>query len=180
MILILQYYRLSMVLGLKSVHAKKLNDKIIEELRLLALSSKPIDVRMELLKPPRLKISLSEELPPIGHRSPLEKLSILGNPNIPKVIDRVYEDRDLRAKNAILILYERGIPISYIQRLLSIGPLGIGRFGKLVPTRWSITAVDSIISKNLVLKVKGYDIIDNIEVYIWKGYDNTINSNTVP
>ncbi len=167
-------YRLSMVLGLGSVNVKRVDDRLVEELKLLALSSKPVEVRMELLKPPRPKLSLSEELPPMGPRSPLEKLSVIGNPSVPRVIDRVYSDRDLRARDAILTLYESGVSVSYIQRLLSVGALGTGKFRRLVPTRWSITAVDSTISRRLASKVKGYSVIDRVEVYVWRGYDNTI------
>ncbi|MDM7275457.1 MAG: Nre family DNA repair protein [Thermoprotei archaeon] len=167
-------YRLSMVLGLGSASVKRVDDRLVGELRLLALSSKPVDVRIEFLKPPRPKLSLSEELPPMGPRSPLERLSVVGNPHVPGVVDRVYGDRDLRARDAILKLYESGIPVSHIQRLLSVGALGTGKFRRLVPTRWSITAVDSTIARSLVSKIKGYRVIDSVEVYVWRGYDNTI------
>jgi hypothetical protein len=49
-----------------------------------------------------------------------------------------------------------------------------------VPTRWSITAVDSTISLRLVEKVKGYPTIDEYRVYSYSVYDNQYVALLIP
>ena len=62
--------------------------------------------------------------------------------------------------------------VTRLQRALSIGMFGEGARRKLVPTRWSITAVDSTISLQALEKVKGYPTIDEYRVYSYSVYDN--------
>jgi len=62
--------------------------------------------------------------------------------------------------------------VTRIQRALSIGMFGEGAKRRLVPTRWSITAVDSTISAKLMEKVKGFQTIDKYRVYSYSVYDN--------
>jgi hypothetical protein len=81
-----------------------------------------------------------------------------------KRIESAYYDNDLRARDAIVDLYDSGVETSRIQRVLSIGMLGIKNSRKLVPTRWSITATDDIISKRLVHKNDQSESIDLFEV----------------
>jgi hypothetical protein len=40
-----------------------------------------------------------------------------------------------------------------------------GKNRKLVPTKWSITATDQIVSNNLMVKILEYDIIDSFNVF---------------
>ena len=56
---------------------------------------------------------------------------------------------DFRAIEAINYLYEEGIEISKISKILSLGMIGIKKNRKLVPTKWSISAIDQIISSDL-------------------------------
>ena len=51
------------------------------------------------------------------------------------------------ASVALSELYSAGIGVDHISRMLSLGLLGKKR--KLVPTRWSITASDELIAKEL-------------------------------
>ena len=60
---------------------------------------------------------------------------------------KVFEDDDLRALDAMVYLYRSGVMVSKIIQGLSAGILGTKLERKLVPTRWSITAVDCILSK---------------------------------
>lgn len=164
-------FRLSLVYGSSLADVAKAGG-LVEELRLLALSSRPVDVVMVLAKPPKPRVGLSEELPPMGPRSPLEKLVVKSNPSVPKPLEKAYSDTDLRATDAVWMLYKEGVPVSHIQRVFSVGALGLGRARRLVPTRWSITAVDSIVSEKLKERVREYSEVDKIEVYIHRGYDN--------
>jgi len=60
-------------------------------------------------------------------------------------------------------LYNRGIEISKIQKCFSVGMFGKKR--KLVPTKWSITATDSIIAESLVSEILEFDLIDSCRVF---------------
>jgi hypothetical protein len=60
-------------------------------------------------------------------------------------------------------LYSKGIDEHYLTRLLSAGTLGVKR--TLVPTRWSITAVDDTVGKRLLDEVRLHDTIGN-RIYV--------------
>jgi len=165
-------YRWSLVTGFTSVDVRKPYSRVIEETQLIALSSRPVDVRVELAKPPRPIVHFSEEEPPQGPRSPIERLTVIGNPRVPRPIEKVFGDTDLPAREAVVYLYESNIPVSHIQKVFSVGALGVKGQRRLVPTRWSITAVDSILSSELVREVKKYEPLSEIEVYALRHYDN--------
>ena len=76
----------------------------------------------------------------------------------------------MKAQDAVLSLYNSGIEISQIQKCFSIGMLGTKR--KLVPTRWSITATDDIISKSLVSEILEFDLIDSCKVFSFNHHGN--------
>ena len=78
-------------------------------------------------------------------------------------IERVFYDRDLAASDAVLNLYRADVEISRIQRCFSIGMFGKHRY--LVPTRWSITATDSIISKSLADDILDHSFIDSYRIF---------------
>ncbi|MGH9954001.1 MAG: hypothetical protein ACRD5J_20490, partial [Nitrososphaeraceae archaeon] len=54
---------------------------------------------------------------------------------------------------------------SRIHRVLSVGMLGLQKNRRLVPTRWSISATDDIISVSLIKNTVSYAQIDLFEVY---------------
>lgn len=48
---------------------------------------------------------------------------------------------------------------------MSVGTLGLKKDRKLVPTRWSITATDDIIGKNLISEIKDFNEISSYSAY---------------
>ncbi len=172
--------RMSLVLGRVRTTVRDVDSRIVRSLQELALSVKPVDVEIYLEKPPRGFI-VSDFEPPIGPRAPLKEFRVIGSGGSSRVVERFYSDTDAKASIAIVELYRSGIPITSIQRLLSIGALGKGRNRKLVPTRWSITAVDDIISKFLVEnRIKYYSEIDKIYVFIKSIHKNLFISILIP
>jgi len=151
--------RLSLVRGCMTVDVRR--PALIEELRLVAASAKSVDMELKFSKPPRPGVKLDLNAPPLGPAGIVEKLRIVDEPRIEKPVDRVLSDSDLKASEAVLQLYSSGIPVSRIQRIFSVGGLGVEGLRRIVPTRWSITAVDSIISKSLIEDVKRLPIIDS-------------------
>ena len=128
----------------------------------LVMSVKPVDAEMVLSKKPVLKIDLSDISAVVNPKAELEKLKVVGNPKVPKAVDKIVGD-DIKAQKAIVDLYEKGFDEYYIIRLLSAGLLGIDK--KLVPTRWSITAVEDTIGEHLKREIVDYKPIDRYEVY---------------
>lgn len=123
------------------------------ELPLLAVSERPVDVEMRLAKTPveSLKFDLREK--PMGPRAPLEALRIDGNPAVPRALDKLMSD-DLGAGAAAVELYRRGVDLYTIQRAFALGLLGARHRRRLVPTRWSITAVDVAVGDALAQRVR--------------------------
>ncbi len=166
-------YRLSIVYGGKRVRVNDVEDSYVLKLHEVVLSLRPIDVELKLLKTPHLRPSLTDIEPPMGPRAPIEELSIYSSSSSHRVVEKVYSDTDLSAVKAVVELYRHSIPVSYIQKLLSVGALGKKDRRKLVPTRWAITAVDDILSRYLVRKIKEFPVIDSIYVFIRKIHRNT-------
>ena len=82
-----------------------------------------------------------------------------------KKVDYLIGDGDNKAINSIVELHKSNVPISNINKILSAGLLGLKTQRKLVPTRWSITAVDDTISKDLLKKIRFYKEINEILVF---------------
>ncbi|NJE25387.1 hypothetical protein E3E22_01830 [Thermococcus sp. MV5] len=157
------YYRSLLVMGeMKADVNVRKSRRLLSEIQELAMSIKPVDSEILLKKKPVLKVLPSEFAPPIGPKAELLDFELTENPKIPKRTDYVVND-ELKAEPAIMRLYNWGFDEYYIIRLLSAGILGLHR--KLVPTRWSITAVQDTIGKKLRKEVLHYEPINEFEVY---------------
>lgn len=86
--------------------------------------------------------------------------------SVNRSIEKVYYDKDLLARDAVTYLHQKGISVYKIQQLLSVGALGNKR--RLVATRWSITAADSIISSSLLENIKTFPELN--EYYLGESY----------
>ena len=166
-------YRWALITGYRVFDVRKPEEHpALEEARLLVLSSKPVDVRVVLEKKPKPMLTLDEHAPPQGPRAPLQNFRLLGNPSIPRPLEKAYYDTDFPAAEAVVYLYESGIPVSHIQKAFSLGSFGVKGQRRLVPTRWSITAVDSIICRHLIKQVKEYSVVSEILVFEHRLHDN--------
>ena len=67
---------------------------------------------------------------------------------------RCIYDTDLKSADAVVDLHKNGVPFSSIQKAFSVGTMGRDKGRHLVPTRWSITACDTIIGDRLLGEVK--------------------------
>lgn len=159
-------FRFKLVRGKQRIYVKNVEagGKIIDATRELAMAINPIDIEAEFLKKPATRLVLDDEVQPFGPSAPLKNLD-LGTLKIDQRIEKAYSDTDLRAREAVLDLYKAGTLVSKIQRAFSVGAFGERKNRRFVPTRWSITAVDSIISTNLMDKVRGYPIINEYRIY---------------
>jgi len=151
----------------------------MQKLQELSMAARPVETELTLSKAPRRMLALSEDTQPFGPSAPMEKFRT-SNVTVDKKIEKAYYDRDLLASDAIFSLYSDGILVTRLQRALSIGMLGEGARRRFVPTRWSITAVDSGISQRLIEQVKDYPTIDEYRVYSYSVYDNQYVAILVP
>ncbi len=128
----------------------------------LSLSVRPVDVEMEFRRPVEGTLRFSGTVQPVGPVARLERFELAGNPKVPEKVERVVND-DLKAGDSLRFLYAKGFDVYYLVRLLTSGSLGFKR--KVVPTRWAITAVDDVISRDLARKVLDFPELSGIEVY---------------
>ncbi len=166
-------FRSMLIRGKHRVHVQRFEEagKIIEKTRELALAVNPVDVELMLKKKPRGFLLLDDEVQPFGPSAPIRDL-LVGNTRWDHQIEKAYFDTDLKATNAVLELYDRGVLVTKIQRAFSVGAFGLEKNRRFVPTRWSITAVDSILSKALMEEVKTFPEISEYHVYESRYLDN--------
>jgi len=167
-------FRMKLIRGKARFHVRDANEplRLLEEAQLMAMGSRPVDSEMKLSKKPSASILLDDEVQPMGPSAPMKDLRI-ENVSTHRHVEKVVSDVDLKAKDAVLELYNKGVHVSQIQRVFSVGLLGVKGQRKLVPTRWSITAVDSTISRTLRDEVvKKMPEINEYRVYSLDFMDN--------
>ena len=174
-------FRSMLVRGKHRVHVRRFEEagKIIEKTRELALAVNPVDVELMLKRKPRGFLVLDDEVQPFGPSAPIRDL-LVGNARWDHQIEKAYGDTDLKAANAVREIYDKGVLVTKIQRAFSVGAFGLKQNRRLVPTRWSITAVDSILSKDLMEKVKTYPEINEYQVYESHYLDNLFEVLMIP
>ncbi|PBO86114.1 MAG: hypothetical protein COA77_00870 [Thaumarchaeota archaeon] len=165
-------FRLSLVRGIQKISIDQTEGRYIENLQEVTMSSKPTDSDLIFEKVTSPKISLDGESAPFGPIGEIKSAKFSSTSPV-KLIEKTFYDTDLKAQDAVLNLYNSGIEISKIQKCFSIGMLGQKR--KLVPTKWSITATDDIISKSLADEVLDYSLIDSCRVFSYSHLGNTFS-----
>jgi len=159
-------YRYSLVRGMHrvSVFEPEQSGRIIDDTRDMTLASGPVETEVLFKKRPRRPLRLESEVQPMGPSAMLEKF-VLGTMIGHKRLERAYDDRDLKAAPAIIDLYSNDVNLTKITRAFSMGSFGIGPNRRMVPTRWSITAVDSTVGRHYRSQVKEYPLINEHRVY---------------
>lgn len=155
-------FRLKLVRGIQNVSVVQPHGRYIENLQELAMSSNTPDSDIVFQRHTSPVTSIDGESAPFGPIGEIKTAKFSGM-STNQIIEKPYYDKDLAAEDAVMSLYDSGIEISKIQKCFSIGMFGKDR--KLVPTRWSITATDDIISKRLVSEILDYQTIDVCHVF---------------
>lgn len=127
-----------------------------------ALSIKPVDFDVKLKRVPN-------QLRPEGLTAIASSITP-GETKVPGKVYSVIDSFDLKASQALMKLENYGF--DYLVGALSTGNLGVKNQRKLVPTRWAITAVDSTLSKDLFLKIRGEKQVSDYELYKISHWDN--------
>lgn len=166
-------FRSILVRGKHRVHIRDVesSNKLVSLTRDLALSKNSVYTEALFEKKPRGHIAFYDEVQPHGPSATLKRFDI-SNPKYDHHVEKAYYDTDLKSTEAILNLYKQGTTISKIQKAFSVGAFGIGKHRRFVPTRWSITAVDSTIGKKMVQTTKTYPWINEFRIYYHNQFDN--------
>ncbi len=161
-------YRLLLARGEKTTNIKNVASRMAMNLRDTALSVKEIDVEVGFERELFQRINFSPYLPPMGASGKMEKFALADNPSIPSKVLSLVEEK-VNVRTAVGEGFNHFSDVYYLQRVLSSGALGKEK--KLVPTRWSITAADSILANHLLEDVREYRSVDKIRVYSnsWMG-----------
>ncbi|MHB8565808.1 MAG: Nre family DNA repair protein [Nitrososphaerales archaeon] len=167
-------YRYSLIRGCTKadIHDASSGSRLIDTLQEVAMSDGPLDSELHLLKRPVSRMTFSEDSQPFGPTAPMKEFRPSGNISVDSRIEKAYYDTDLKASDAVFNLYRNGVLFSRLEKSFSVGVFGEKKRRKLVPTRWSITAVDSNLSLRLIDEIKDYDTIDEFRVFTLTNLDN--------
>ena len=142
-------------------------DGFVGTQREVAVADRPVDVELGLEASPGFDLdgSLEDIAAPRGPRADAEAARLTENPHVPRPVEKTLSDDDWRAEGAITYLYRRGFDVYAIRDILSVGALGHGEARRLVPTRWSITAVDDTVGQYLRGRIRNAPTVG--ETLVW-------------
>ncbi|WP_226012423.1 DNA repair protein NreA [Halomicrobium salinisoli] len=140
-------------------------DGFVGTQREVAIADHPVDVEVGLDDAPEIDLTLDDIGTPTGPRANAREADLAENPHVPRSVEKTLEDDDWRAEGAMTYLYRRGFDVYEVNTILSAGALGQNRERKLVPTRWSITAVDDTVGQYLRGGLLNRNTIDQTEVW---------------
>ena len=162
-------FRLNLIRGVNKLCITETEGRFIENLQDVAMSSGPIDSEIKFVKETSPVTTIDGQSPPFGPIGEIKKAAFSPTSSN-KSIEKVYYDTALKATDAVMKLFNSGINITTIQKCFSIGMFGKNR--QLVPTKWSITATDDIISSNIVTDILDYDVVDSFNVFTFTHLGN--------
>jgi hypothetical protein len=144
-------------------------DGFVGTQREVAIADRPVDVEIGLEDRPQIDLDRYRQPQanaPNGPNATAQSASLGENPHVPRQIEKTLEDDDWRAEGAMTYLYRRGFDVYDINQVLSVGALGRGEHRRLVPTRWSITAVDDTVGKFLRGSIRNRPSVDQVQVFV--------------
>jgi hypothetical protein len=154
--------------------------KLLQVTQELALSSKPVSTEIFLKKKPAFQFTIDKVFQPMTNPAPIKKAILEENPHVPKKVDYLINDTDVKSVTAIQELYKANTKIDHLQKLLSVGLLGKKANRRMVPTRWSITATDDTISKEHLKRIRYLPQISQITLLSGNFLGNYIEALLLP
>ncbi len=174
--------RMSMVRGKRRINVDlaRRPDRTLRAVQEVAMASDPVHAEMLLSKKPGLQVYFSPRGAPIGPSAPFEALRIAENPTVPRRVDYIVSDTDLKAEEGSWDLYLHGMKQRHLTRILSLGLLGQAKRRRLVPTEWSITAIDDILARRLRSKVSQHQEIGEYHLFGHRAVANNVQVLLLP
>lgn len=156
--------RASLVNSRFASHIRSFSSRFSSAAQEVGLARKPVDVEVSLARAPTFSLQFPTDSIPFGESVALRSARILSNIDAGPVVERLSADSDAKASVVIGELSRRGVDEHRLTKLLSTGNVGLKSNRKLVPTRWSITAVDDQLGKRLLTRLRHEPVID-----AWEG-----------
>ncbi len=148
-----------------NIKKAKIGGKFLGVMQEVAMTAKSISSEFKLKKPVKKNDERENRVPLISHAAEVERVRLQENVKVEKKVEHLVNDIDVKSGIALLELDKAGIGTSNMIKLLSAGLLGLKKNRKLVPTRWSITAVDDTLSKSKIEKIKYFPEISEHQVF---------------
>jgi len=149
------------------VNVEDVWDGFVGVQREVAIADRPVGVEIGLDSTPDIDVDVGPDdvQTPTGPRASARSADLTENPHVPPAIEKTLEDDDWNAQGAMNYLYRRGFDVYDINTVLSAGALGRGENRRLVPTRWSITAVDDTVGQFLRGSIRNEPTISEVQVH---------------
>ncbi len=163
-------FRLDLVRGKSQVGIQDFDNKLVQKLQEISLAKYSVDSEARFRGKPR-GFTIDSEHQPFGPSAEIAQFDI-DSVRWEDRLEKVFYDTDLKSADALANLYEEGVLFSQLQKALSTGTMGLKKNRKLVPTRWSITAVDSALAKHHYDNVKYNEVIEDCQVYEYSSLNN--------
>lgn len=166
-------FRSNLVRGMHNVdiHDVENSSKLVVKTRELAMARNPPEAVAEFEKKPVGRLTVDDDVQPFGPSAKIKRFD-LSNFRFDNRLEKAFYDTDLKARDAVISLYKDGSLLSQIQRAFSVGAFGMGKRRKFVPTRWSITAVDSNLGLHMLETTKTFPTINDYRIYETNQLDN--------
>lgn len=145
-------FRSMLARGRKRQSVKE-DSRELSDMQDVVLSQKTVDLEVRFKKALRFSLSFSALMQPMGPSADMEKMTVAGNPVIPRKVDSLMQE-NLTTREAVGELLDKDFEYYYLQKLLSAGVFGEHAARKVVPTRWSITAMDKMVADNYIADIK--------------------------
>jgi len=164
------------------VHDARRPPPILGVTQELALAARPVDAEVHLVKRPNLELvaRVDDTATAMGPSVEADRARLVENAPVPRLVDRLFEDTHAKAATSVTELYQGGLTPYKIEPMLSLGLLGVPTERRLVPTRWSITATDDILGRQLVPRVLEQPSLDRVEVYATRLHGNEFHVLLLP
>jgi hypothetical protein len=157
----------------QNTHIRRTTDRINNEIIDIYKSKKAIEFNSTFETEIKFdKVLTNKFAGVVGSKNELESLNATENTATNKQIEK-YESNDAKAKEAVIKLYEKGENEQQIIHLLALGIFGVSINKKLVPSKWAITAYDTMIQTHLHKKILKYNPINQYEVYYYQNKSDT-------
>jgi len=163
-------FRLDLVRGKKAVGIKDTENQLVRKMQEISMAERSVESEVLFSHKPR-GVSFNEEHQPYGPSAAIDRFEI-GNARWQRHLEKAYYDTDWKAAEAVPEMYKEGVLFSQIQKAFSTGTMGMGRNRRLVPTRWSITAVDTILANHLYDEVRHFETLHDYRVYEFSSLNN--------
>ncbi|MBW3005071.1 hypothetical protein KY310_04535 [Candidatus Woesearchaeota archaeon] len=157
--------RSSLINSRFKAYVKERSDRLLGITQEVGMASKPVDIEVNLKKKPVFRLNTDAYMAPTGPNADLKKIEITSNPKIHTKVDKVVSDTGLKSADGLVYLYNKGFDENFLSKLLSVGTLGFKDRRKLVPTRWSITATDDTLCKNMLPEIRQYPESDYLAYF---------------